>query len=133
MNIRYSLLVHNIRFLYKLVRKEQKWDLSSKYLLYASPPIWKLHLHSDIASQPYKPTFYSGYLLITCLVAVVYSSWYSVFHDRDTSNWLSLSWQSYSCQCLNTKTSAQGNKSYTTKTLSIFYSRNSHIRLVVTQ
>ena len=74
-----------------------------------SPLIQKLHPYSDIAFQPYKP----------------------VFHDRDTPIQLGLLWWSHLCQCLNTKTSAWGNKGYTTETLSISYSRNLYIRLVV--
>ena len=66
----------------------------------------------------------------TCLMAVLQPSRYSVFHDEDTSILLSLPWQSHLCQCLNTKTSTQGNRSYTTETSSISYSRNSYIRLV---
>jgi len=31
-------------------------------LSYASPPIWKLYLHSDIISKLYKPTFYNSHL-----------------------------------------------------------------------
>ena len=63
---------------------------------------------------------------ITHLMAVMQLSRYSIFHDGDTFIQLSLL-----CQCLNTKTFAWGNKSYTTETLSISYSRNSYIELVV--
>ena len=70
--------------------------------------------------------------LATCLMVVLQPSGYSIFYNRNTPIWLGLPWQSYSCQCFNTETSAQGNRSYTTKTLSISYSRNSYIRLVVT-
>ena len=35
---------------------------ASQKLLYASPPIQKLHSHSDITSQLYKPAFYSSHL-----------------------------------------------------------------------
>ena len=55
-------------------------------LLYASLLIWESHLCGDIISQSYKPTFHSGHLLATCLIVVVHSSGYSVFHDRGTSN-----------------------------------------------
>jgi len=65
--------------------------------------------------------------LTTCLTAVLQPSEYSIFHGRDTSIQLSLPWQSYSCQCLNTETSAWGNRGYLTETPSISY-----IRLVVT-
>ena len=51
----------------------------------------------------------------------MHSSGYSVFHDGDTPNQLSLSWQSYFCQYLNTKTSTQDNRGYTTKIPSISY------------
>jgi len=57
---------------------------------------------------------------------------YSIFHDGDTPIRLSLPWQSHSCQCLNTETSTCGNRGYTTETLSISYSRNLYIRLVIT-
>jgi len=57
---------------------------------------------------------------------------YSVFHGRDTPIWLSLPWQSYSCQYLNTETFAQGNRGFTTETLSISYNICLYIRLVVT-
>ena len=67
----------------------------------------------------------------TYLVAVMQSSRYFIFHDRDTPIWSSLLWWSHSYQCLNTKTSAQGNRGYTTKTPSISYSRNLYIRLIV--
>jgi len=40
--------------------------------------------------------------------------------------------ESYSCQCLNTETSTQGNRGYTTEIPSISYSRYWYIRLVVT-
>ena len=70
--------------------------------------------------------------LITCLKAVLQLSRYSVFHGGNTPIQLDLLWWSYFCQCLNTETSTQGNKSYTTETPSISYSRNSYIKLVVT-
>ena len=57
--------------------------------------------------------------LATHLMAVLQPSGYSVFHSGDTPIQLSLPWQSYSCQCLNTKTSAWGNRGFTTGTLSI--------------
>jgi len=68
----------------------------------------------------------------TYLIAVLQPSGYSVFHGRNTPIQLSLSWWSYSCQCLNTETSAWSNRGYSTETPSISYSRNSYIRLVVT-
>ena len=37
----------------------------------------------------------------------------------------------YFCQCLNTEISTWGNRDYTTETLSISYSINLYIRLVV--
>jgi len=70
--------------------------------------------------------------LATNLMAVLQSSRYSVFHSGDTPIQLSLPWQSYSCQCLNTETSAWGNRSVTTKIPSIFYIFCLYIRLVVT-
>ena len=70
--------------------------------------------------------------LTTCLMVVLQPSRYSIFHSRDIPIQLSLLWQSYSCQCLNTETSTWGNKGYTTETLSISYSKHLYIRLVVT-
>ena len=89
---------------------------------YASPPIWKLHSHNNIASELYKPTFYGGTatLWIFCLPQRRYSY----------STWSSMMELSY--QCLNTKTFAQGNKGFTTETLNIFYTICLYIRLVVT-
>jgi len=71
-------------------------------------------------------------LLTTHLTAVMQLSRYSVFHNEDTPIQLGLLWWSHSCQCLNTETSTQGNRDYTTETSSIFYSINLYIRLVVT-
>jgi len=70
--------------------------------------------------------------LTTCLMAVLQPSGYSVFHIGDTPIQLGLPWRSYSCQCLNTETSARGNRSFTTETLSISYTFCLYIRLVVT-
>jgi len=70
--------------------------------------------------------------LATCLMAVLQPSGYPIFHGRDTPIQLSLPWQSYFCQCLNTETSAQGNRGFTTGTLSISYNICLYIRLVVT-
>ena len=70
-------------------------------------------------------------LLAIHLTVVMQSFGYFVFHDENTLIQLGLSWQSHFCQCLNTKTSAQDNRGYTTETPNIFYSRNLYIRLVV--
>ena len=70
--------------------------------------------------------------LATCLKVVLQLSGYSVFHGRDIPIQLSLLWQSYSCQCLNTETSAWSNRGFTTETLSISYNIYLYIRLVVT-
>ena len=59
--------------------KSMKWTWSCVDLSYASPPIRKLHSHSDITSQLYKPT-----LLTTHLTAVMPLSRYSIFYNRDT-------------------------------------------------
>jgi len=59
--------------------------------------------------------------LVTYLMAVLQPSRYSVFHGRDTPIQLSLPWQSYFSQCLNTETFTQGNRDFTTETLSISY------------
>jgi len=69
--------------------------------------------------------------LTTCFMVVLQLSGYSVFHSGDTPIQLSLSWQSYSCQCLNTETSTWGNRGFTTETPSIFYTICLYIRLVV--
>jgi len=70
--------------------------------------------------------------LATCLMAVLQPSGYSVFHSRVTSIQLSLPWQSYLYQCLNTETSTQDNRGFTTETPSISYTIFLYIRLVVT-
>ena len=102
--------------------------LSSKggILSYASPPIWKLHPCGDIISKLYKFTS-----LTTCLMAVLQLSRYSVFYSGDTPTQLGLPWQSYPYQCLNTETSAQDNRGFTTEILSISYNIHLYIRLVV--
>ena len=70
--------------------------------------------------------------LTTHLIAVLQPSRYSVFHSKDTPIQLSLPWQSYSYQCLNTETSAQDNRGFLTEILSISYTFRLYIRLVVT-
>jgi len=87
----------------------------------------KLHPYSDVTSKKYKPTF-----LTTRLMAVLQPSRYSIFYDGDTPIQLSLPWWSYSCQCLNTETSIQRNRGFTTETPSISYIISLYIRLVVT-
>ena len=69
--------------------------------------------------------------LVTCLMAVLQPSRYSIFHGRDTPIQLSLPWWSYSCQCLNTETSTWSNRGFTTETPSISYTICLYIRLVV--
>ena len=54
-------------------------DLRVDQLSYTSPPVWKLHSHSEVTSKTYKPTF-----LATHLMVVLQPSRYSVFHSRDT-------------------------------------------------
>jgi len=49
-----------------------------------------------------------GIFLTTRFMVVLQLSGYSIFYSRNTPIWLSLLWQSYFCQCLNTETSAQG-------------------------
>jgi len=66
------------------------------------------------------------------LMVVLQLSRYSVFHSKDTSIQFSLLYRSYFCQCLNTETSAWGDRGFTTKTPSIFYTISLYIRLVVT-
>ena len=50
--------------------------------------------------------------LTTHLMVMLQPSRYSVFHSRDTPIQLGLPWQSYFCQCLNTETSAWGNRDF---------------------
>ena len=69
--------------------------------------------------------------LATHLMVVLQPSRYSVFHGGDTPIQLGLPWQSYSCQCLNTETSAQDNRGFTTETPGISYTISLYIRLVV--
>jgi len=57
--------------------------------------------------------------LATCLMVVLQPSGYSIFHSGDTPIQLGLLWWGYSCQCLNTETSTQGNRGITAETLSI--------------
>jgi len=71
-------------------------------------------------------------LLTTYLMAVLQPSGYSIFHGGDTPIQLGLPWQSYFCQCLNTETSARGNRGFTNETPSISYTIGLYIRLVVT-
>jgi len=68
--------------------------------------------------------------LATRLRAVLQPFGYSVFHSGDTPIQLSLPWWSCSYQYLNTKTSARGNRGFTTETLSISYNIHLYIRLV---
>ena len=70
--------------------------------------------------------------LTTRLLVVLQLSEYSIFCSRDTPIWLSLPWWSYLCQCLNTETSTQGNRDFTTETPSISYNIYLYIRLVAT-
>ena len=58
--------------------------------------------------------------LATHLMVVLQPSEYYIFYSEDTPIQLSLPWQSYSCQCLNTETP------------SISYTIHLYIRLVVT-
>ena len=76
--------------------------------------------------------FTAATFLATHLMAVLQPSGYSVFYGRNTPIQLSLPWRSCSYQCLNTETSAQGNRGFTTETPSISYIISLYIRLVVT-
>ena len=69
--------------------------------------------------------------LTTHLIVVLQPSRYSVFYSGNTLIQLSLLWQSYPCQYLNTKTSAWGNRGFITETPSISYTIHLYIRLVV--
>jgi len=91
-------------------------------------------IHSENTSLWYTPCQQliqiKPILLTISLMVVMESSRYSIFHDGDTPIWLGLPWQNHFCQCLNTETSAQGNRGYITETLNISYSMNLYIRLV---
>ena len=82
--------------------------------------------------NPTSPPSTVATFLATRLMAVLQPSGYSVFHGGDTPIQLSLPWRSCSCQCLNTETSARGNRGFTTETPSISYRIRLYIRLVVT-
>ena len=80
-----------------------------------------------------KPAFYSSYL--TCniphsgdvIVQVFHLPWWRYSYLTQPSIM-----ESYSCQCLNTETSAWGIRDYITEILSISYSTYLYIRLVIT-
>ena len=76
-------------------------------------------------------SFMAATFLATYLMAVLQPSRYSIFHGGDTSIQLGLPWWNYSCQCLNTKTSTQSNRSFITETPSIFYTIYLYIRLCI--
>ena len=78
------------------------------------------------------PSSMAATFLVTHLITVLQPSRYSIFHSRDTPIQLGLPWRSYSCQCLNTETSARSDRSFTTEISSIFYTISLYIRLVVT-
>ena len=82
--------------------------------------------------NPISLPFMAATFLTTCLMAVLQPSRYSIFHGRDTPIQLSLPWRSWSCQCLNTETSARGNRGCYTEIPSISYTTTLYIRLVVT-
>ena len=69
--------------------------------------------------------------LTTYLIVMLQPFRYSIFHGRDTFIQLSLPWWSYFYQCLNTETSAQSNRGFTTETPNISYTIHLYIRLVV--
>ena len=55
-------------------------------------------------------SFMAAIFPTTHFMAVLQPFRYPIFHGRDTPIQLGLSWQSHSYQCLNTETSAQGNR-----------------------
>ena len=102
------------------------------FMSYASPPSGN-YIPTVISSPNYTILpFTAATFLATHLMAVLQPSGYSIFHGRDTPIQLGFLWWSYFCQCLNTETSAWGNKSFTTETSSISYTIHLYIRLVVT-
>ena len=82
--------------------------------------------------NPTSPPSMAATFLATRLMAVLQPSGYSVFHGGDTPIQLSLPWRCCFYQCLNTETSARGNRGFTTETPSISYRISLYIRLVVT-
>jgi len=103
----------------------------SVFLSYTSPLVWK---YIPVVESPPNHTSLpstAATFLATLLIAVLQPSGYSVFHGRDTPIQLCLPWRSYSCQCLNTETSTQGNRGFTNETPSISYIISLYIRLVV--
>ena len=120
---------------------EERDSKKSHFLdLCTSPSIChiQVHLSGNNVSVVKPPLNYTSLpsmaatFLTTRFMAVLQPSGYSVFHGGDTPIQLSLPWQSYSCQCLNTETSAWGNRGFTTETPSISYNISLYIRLVVT-
>ena len=82
--------------------------------------------------NPTSPPSTAATFLATRHMAVLQPSRYSIFHGGDIPIQLGLPWRSCSCQCLNTETSAQDNRGFTTETPSISYTFRLYIRLVVT-
>ena len=106
---------------------------STVLVSYTSPPVRKTTSPQWCYLRTLQsPPSMAATLLTTRLMAVLQPSGYSIFHGGDTPIQLSLPWRSCSCQCLNTETSARGNRGFTTETLSISYTFRLYIRLVVT-
>ena len=99
---------------------------------YASLLVRKLHSCGGVTSKTYKPTFYGSYLSRNMSYGSTANLW--VFYlprwRYSYSTWSSMT--ELPCQCLNTETSARGNRSCTTETLSLSYTFCLYIRLVVT-
>ena len=110
-----SCLLEILLFIHHLI-----WFRHFCILLYASPLVQKYI--SVVKSPPNhtSPPSTAATFFATHLMAVLQSSRYSIFHSGDTPIQLSLLWQSYSCQHLNTETSTWGNRGFTTETPSIF-------------
>ena len=111
-----SLLVNII------IRKEfiqyKKWTIikNSEEVSYAKSTYCHMQVYPSgnyilaVISPPNytSPPSMAATFLATYLMVVLQLSVYSIFHGRDTSIRLGLLWWGYSCQYLNTETSAQG-------------------------
>ena len=95
-------------------------------VLYASPPAQKIYPCSDTAFPKcplYKPAFHGGHLSCNtsrssnATIQVICLLWWEYSYSTQSSMI-----ESYSYQCLNTETSIQGNRDYTTEIPSISYS-----------
>ena len=73
-----------IGFSDKLNRTSNKLSPKGGILSYASPPVWKLHLHGEVTSKYTSLPSMAATFLTTHLMVVLQLSRYSVFHSGDT-------------------------------------------------